>query len=422
MTIASPDFDDTTSQMPVAEPTTTPGATLEDRISTVGAALGAALNALIDAVPGDPSGPKEFAGRLGIDKVLASRLLKAARNRDPMAVAFLAPGPDPMRRVLRAAARQGVDAEVIQSATDAVRDFEQLIRRDVGDRIALDAMISFWLPEVRREFETRRKQAAFKAMSQLKGVMAETNLATVLLYPSADGVNLDIVWITGLLGLQRLRPGASVHCTSRRITEDGSPRRPVSLSGVPVDGLEGVRLDEFCSSPPPPLDVIPAGEVVHYRLGDTGYGPRSAVDLVFAEVNRAEMPRYVPREKKRKGYVFAEVGTPVKTLHFDVFVHKDVYPGSEPELLIYDTVLEGVADVNDRGRDIDRLDLVESIEPLGESSARFRAASIHAYTALLDHVRSKMGWETAPIRGYRCRIDYPIYGSQVTMAFDPPAK
>ena len=198
MTIADRDPDDTTSQMAVAEPTTTPGSSLEGRISTVGAALGVALNAVIDAVPGDPSGPQEFAGRLGIDKVLASRLLKAARNRDPMAVAFLAPGPDPMRRVLRAAARQGVDPEVIRSATDAVRDFEQLIRRDAGDRIALDAMISFWLPEARREFETRRKQAAFKAMSQLKGVMTETNLATVVLCPSADGVNLDIVWVTGL--------------------------------------------------------------------------------------------------------------------------------------------------------------------------------------------------------------------------------
>jgi len=161
---------------------------------------------------------------------------------------------------------------------------------------------------------------------------------------------------------------------------------------------------------------------VHYALGNTGYGPRSAVDLVFAEVNRAEMPRYVPSEKKRKGYVFAEVGTPAKKLHFDVFVHQDVYPGSDPELLIYDTVLEGVADVNDHGRDIDRLDLVESIEPLGQSAARFRAASIPAYTALLDLVRSKMGWETEPIRGYRCRIDYPIYGSQVAMTFDPPAK
>ncbi|MCI0629123.1 MAG: hypothetical protein L0Y44_00535, partial [Phycisphaerales bacterium] len=232
--------------------------------------------------------------------------------------------------------------------------------------------------------------------------------------------HIDILWISGLLGLQRLRPGAGVKLATRRIAGGDSPRRPLSLDGAPVDDLAGVRLNEFCSQPPPELDVSRAGEVVHYTLAGDAFGPKSAVDLLFAEVNLGEIPRFVPAGSNRKGYVFAEISTPAKSLHFDVLVHADVYPQSEPSLFIYDTVLDGVANVNDRCRDLDRLDFAESIQPLGAGAARIRSADIPRYAEMMNMVWSRLDWDPDAFRTYRCRIDYPIYGSQVVMAFDPP--
>ena len=156
-------------------------------------------------------------------------------------------------------------------------------------------------------------------------------------------------------------------------------------------------------------------------LSGEGYGPRAAADLVMAEVNLAEIPRYMPVEVGRKGNVFAEIGTPAKTLLFDVLVHESIYPGSEPSLLLYDTALDGVADVNDRSRDIDRLDLLlEQIQPLGRGAAALRLARIPRYVEMVRHAFSRLGWSDEEFRGYRCTIDYPVYGSQVVMAFDPP--
>jgi hypothetical protein len=257
-------------------------------------------------------------------------------------------------------------------------------------------------------------------MSQLKGAMARTSLATVMLSPSADGRHLDVVWISGMLGLQRLRPGAGVKFATRRFGGD-TPRQPTSLDGVPVNGLESVRLDEFCSTPLPQIVAQQVGDVVHYTLASNTFGPQSTVDLMFAEVNLAEMPRYVPRDSNRKGYVFAEISTPVKSLHFDVLVHADVYPRTDPELIIYDTVLDGVANVNDPQRDIDRLDLAESIQPLGMGTSKFRTADVPYYADMLGLVCRKLKWSGEKFRGYRCQIDYPIYGSQVAMAFVPPS-
>ncbi len=232
-----------------------------------------------------------------------------------------------------------------------------------------------------------------------------------------------------LLGLQRLRPGGRIKFATRRVpslaqnTDGEPPRRPQTLDGEPVDGFDGLRLDAFSSKPPVELEVHRGGDVVHYTLADHGFGPRSATDLVFAEVNRQELPRYVPAVEAagRKRHVFVEVNAPSKVLLFDVLVHEDLVT-SEPSLYIYDTAFEGIANVNDRARDIDRLDLLESIQPLGLGTHRFRAAEVPWYTELLGTICGKLGWDAYRFRGHRCRIDYPIYGSQVVVAFDAPTR
>ncbi|NUQ50997.1 MAG: hypothetical protein HUU27_13895, partial [Phycisphaerae bacterium] len=360
------------------------------------------------------------ARQLGIDKVLASRTLRAVAHRDPFAVLYAAPGPDPLRRLVRMLEKHGVEPAVVGEALAAVDELERVTRDEAGDRSALEALLSAWLPEARAEFELRRKQAAFRAISELRGVSVDTDLATVLLHPSSDGDHNDVVWLFGKLGLRRLRAGSSVKFATRRLTSSEPPRRPQTIGGASVSGFDGLRLSEFCSTPPPPLDVQQAGEVVHYTLGDIGVGPKSAVDLVFAEVNRAELPRWLPSDPGRKRHVFAEVATPTRLLIFDVLVATGVFPG-EPALHIYDTAFDGIANVNDPARDIDRLDTCESVQALGQGIAKCRAAELPRYVELLRQVCERLEWNPDGFRGYRCRIEYPLYGTQVVMAFDPPS-
>ena len=137
---------------------------------------------MIESVP-TRRGPIASAATLGVDKVLASRLLKALRQQEPIAIAHQVPGPEPLRCVLRSAIASGVAESVVDEAVLAVDAFERMIRETAGDRSSLDAIISGWLPDARLEFELRRKQAAFKAMSELKGVAGDTNYACSILRP-----------------------------------------------------------------------------------------------------------------------------------------------------------------------------------------------------------------------------------------------
>lgn len=405
--------------MRLPESPTPPGSHLESRVTEIGRDLSSRVGAVLDALPDAPHGPQALATVLGLDKVLTSRVLKAVRSPDPLSAVHRAPGPEPLRRLLRAAKRRGVPAPLVELGEAAVSDFESLIRTEAGDRSSLGAILSAWLPEARQEFELRRKQSAFKAMSQLKGVSASVDFSTVLLAPSDDGEHLDVVWVLGQYGVQRLRPGATVKFVTRRTELEHVERRPYDLSGSPIGDIDDVRLDDFCHAPPAPLVALRHGDVVQYTLGDSGFGPRSTVDVVLAEVNRREIRRYVPAEENRKSYVFAEVSTPVKLLVFDVLVHHDVYPGSDPELTVYDTQGTGWADPNDRTRDVDRFDVVESVRRIDASERR--VAEVPKQPALMTHVFESLAWDPDDFRAYRCRVEYPIYGSQLTLAFQPPS-
>lgn len=322
--------------------------------------------------------------------------------------------------MVRAISKAGVEPATTEAAFRAIERYERLIADDAGDRSSLDAILSAWVPEARQEFELRRKQSAFRAMSQLRGVQVDALMATVFLAPSANPERLDVVWVNGLFGLHRLRPGVGVKLATRRITQTDRDRSPRTLDGERVESLVGLMLNEFCSSPAPDLDVHRINDAVLYTLRDGGFGPLSATDIVFAEANRDEMSRYAKPDVRRKTFVFAEVSTPSKVLQFDALVHQDLFAGQEPSLRMYDTSLEGVADANDPTRDLDRLEMIESVKPLGVGVSRCRSADIRRYADLLRTVCSRIGWDSSSFRAFRCRVDYPIYGSQVMMTWDQP--
>lgn len=400
-----------------------PRSAIEGDILEVGTELLASIGDVVGSVSRPGTGPVATARLLDVDKVLMSRVLKALRAGDTIEGLSAMPGPEPLRRlVAQAAGKHVLRPGVAERACAAIERYEHLIKHTMGDRSRLDSLLSAWAPSARREFELRRKQAAFKALSQIKGAQADVNHATALLAPSSeDPERIDVVWVTGFLGLTRLRPGAPLNFASRRVQTPAVARQPLSLTGEPVHSGESMLIAEFCSRPTPRLSVSRVDQSVFYAVQDDALGAADAVDLVYGEINRAEIPRYVPAGSGRKGYFFAEVNVPCVVLQFDVLLHRDLYPEREPELIIYDTAFHGVASVNDRTRDVDRLDLIESVDSLG-APPRLRSADVPRYTELAELAARSAGFDLKDFRGCRTRIDYPLYGSQVTMAFGAEEK
>lgn len=391
------------------------GQELEQAVRACGCALADGFGRLLEALPGAPLGPQKLATLLGTTIVNTSRLLKATGCADPIAVIYHLPGPDPLRRLIQAAGKKGVESAIVADAQAAVARFDQLIADEGGDRGSFDAIVSAWLPAERSKFEARRRQSAFKALSELKGCSSGIELASLFVWPSTDAERLDVACVQGIYGLTRIRPDVRVKFGTRRLSHVDDPRICTNLDGVPAgDGLATVRLDAFCQAPPGPLDAHAYGKNVLYTLGDTGFGPRSAVDIILGEVNRSELARQ-PEPSQRR-FFFHIVATPARKVHFDLFVHAEYTPG-EPELIVYDTTGEGPANPNDRVRDVDCLEVSEGIEILEPGPDALRGTGVPRYAELIGTACEKLGLDVTKLRGYRVRMDHPLVGMQICLAF-----
>ncbi len=397
-------------------PTSAYGSDLERRVAEVGNDLGLTFNRLLDSLPGAPhTSPQRLATLLSQTIVMTSRLLKAISNSDPIAIAHYIPGPGPLRRLIGAAHKQGAPSGVANSAERAVDEFEKLIREEAGDRSSLGAIISAWLPEAQAEFKLRRKQSAFKAMSELRGASCEMNFSTIILSPSDEGQLVDIVSTQGMMGFHRMRPDGRARFSTRRMSNKDGERRPTNLNGTPVDGIDSVRLDQFCTRKPAHLDAHPCGHTVHYTLSGPDFGPKSSSDLVIAEVNMGEA---LPIGTSQRPYFFHTIDVPTRKVQFDLIVHRELFGGAEPELVLFDTGPSGIASVNDRTRDIDRITTDQRPQNLGAGLAKLRTTDIPNYTELIYHVFQNLKWEPSEFECYRFRSDFPVIGTQICLTYD----
>ena len=391
---------------------------VEARIVELGHELSRLFIRVLGSLPGAPHPPQALARTLGVNIVLASRVLKATQQRDPLAVVHSMPGPEPLRRILRSAEKKKVDPALIRETRAAVDRFAQVIGEEAGDRSALDAIISGWLPDAREKVELLARQSVFRGMSQLLGTASGMEHHAVVQYPSARTPGRgDQVAIGVTRGLRRLRPGLGVHYDTIH-----TPTAMLTVTGQPVEGVHDLLLEPFCSKPLPRLEVTRFGDRVQYTLKGEEVGLRSAVDLAHATYLPARKElTHAPGEPPRKVTFALGVSNPIQTLIFDLVLHEDIYPGQQPALHVYRAMPYGPVSPLDPSREVDRLNVLMSIQALGQGIGRFRAAENPDYTDMLRFVCEKRGWDGERLRGYRCRVECPIYSSEIVMAFDLPA-
>ncbi len=395
------------------------GFSITEKARVVGRELGDALMAVLRALPGKPTRPSMLSRELGLNRATSSKVLSSTAKRDPLALLHGIPGPEPLRSLLVAASAKGVPDSLIQPAARAIERFDHLILHDAGTRGTLDAAISSALPSVREKLELTSKYSIFKGMSQLKGVQAETWLGTAVLKPSSsDDQRHDLTWLTGAFGVQRLRSEVNISFSYRSYTGKEACSEEDEVS---ADSFSSVPMSKFCTNPPAPVLTQRKGEQIHYTLPGDSMGRLALSDMIVVDDHPAAMGRHARPEPNRRSSLFVEPAFPVTLVVFDLLLHKDAFAGIEPELVLYDTGTRGIANVNDRNRDVDLVHMQEELEFLGHGLASFQCEEVPRYNEMLAHMSKKLDWDLDNFRGYRVKIQYPVYGWQASIAFTPPA-
>lgn len=390
-------------------------------IKRVGKELCDAMRTLTAQVPAKSRSPQEFARALKVHRTLASRLLNAIRTDDPLAAISRMPRSEGLRIILQAA-KTAVPRDSHERAEAALREFEAIVNNELGGWDGFDAAIIDWLPEARERFELANKQLAFKGLANLMGVRADVQLDTVIYYPDAEGRRCDIVLLEGFVNLRRLRPSVRVPVAS--YTPNQPAPKPLEYLEEDMAGdPEGVRdplLRQFCSSPDLKLDRVQTGEMISFILPGNEIGANSSLDIFTAHVVRGGRPLYrIPGESSTRPYLSEGVNLPAKLALTNVLLHEDLWPG-DPQLMVYDMHLRGRATPGDPARELDRMDMMESLQPLGKGAARFRVSEMGRHVEMVQYVCHKLGWDGERLRGYRLRVQYPLMNAQYCIVFNLP--
>jgi hypothetical protein len=404
---------ESTRESPAAE------SAMRQRAAEIGAFLQQTIELLLaDLGRRGSTDQRSLQQAFDLSQSATSRLVSAVRQGDPLATLSLIPGPEALQQMLRGAAAAGAAPERLRAAEEAVARLRSFLDVEVGNRGTLDALLVDWVHEARGSFELRQKAAAFKAMSAIRGVQAETVMTTAIIHPSAEPGLCDSVGIDALLGCRRLRPSGVLRLTGVQMAAPEQVAPFTALDGRPLRTLQDLLLAEFSTLSAERIETARHGNQLELTVRELplGRGTERGDDLVCSQLFRGS-PRLKRGDGPPHAGAFGQAEPPCEHYVLDVLLHDEVWPGVVPELYIFDTVVRGLAHADDPSRNGDRLDLLEAVQAMGRGADSFRLPQFPRYVELVRHVCAQRDWDPARLRGFRCKVRYPIYGSQTALTF-----
>ncbi len=380
-------------------------------IARVGAELRRALTPVVTTLAGARPSPTRLSRAIGLDKSLASRLVRAIQAPTDTDLMHLVPSPAGLR-ILADLAGVVVAPEAIADLLRAAEAFAILVDETPGGRAAIDAAISESSSSVRQKREHIAKQASFKAMSFLLGHFCDVLSTALFLVPSDNGRTVDGIEVHRRLRLQRMRPSAPLALLSFSAPPEDVPEadtvrfEPVDTPR-PGDPSLGYLLPEFSSRPLTGLEVVHDSNVTTLVLpGDPALRMPSEITSAF-RIRNAWAREPGPGMQSIRGYV---LHVPSQQVVRDVFLAESLYADASPRVSF---VLPGPRVATHPPRDegarhFTQVDLAATIEQLPSGTRAYSVPGVADQPAAIRHVLERAGHARTRFRGWRCAITYPV--------------
>lgn len=375
------------------------------------------LRKLVELIPGRPGRTVEIARVLGVDKTLASKLRQAVGEIDPFSTAGRLPGRNGMEQLFSAAARLGVSESVVKEARAAYESYRTVVGKYARNEQELGSILCRVDPELQRTADLRARAAHHRASAHLFGGYAETLSLVQIARPNEqDPSQGDGVIIQAYFRFRRLRDMLPLVFESEGRDTAGEQGPYLTLDGRPlrIDRRETI-IRELCSQPVPESEIIRTGARLVHAYQGKGLPPNEAVDIVagYRVENVLRNSTSSEAGQDRLGFVLT---SPAKLLVWDVFVHREMWPGCVPQLKIFRDCIRSKS-INPLERWFDEVSHDESIVHLGPGAPSVHVAQCPRHTKLVDFAFAKTGWSRNEFAGYRLSIRYPVVEREIVLVF-----
>jgi len=388
---------------------------LRGQSEAVGRELATSLHNLLASLPQENWRPQALADVLSQTVLITGRLLRGVTNPDPLGALLQLPGPQPLRRCVASALRAGADEKCGKRALESITEFADLILKYSGGRAEFASILSTWVPESRREFEMRRRQSVFRAMTELKGAQEEVEVLAAVLTLSKDREGIDLTVIQGSLGVQRHRPGVLVEVGALEVDLEGV-EHAMRLRKRKGSGPFGLgALDKYCVNPPASVQVHKLGKRARFSLADEKFGADSTVDYWIAHHHPKGIELRDDSKVSGQPYFYSVVSFPCHKLVIDTLVHRDLISEDDPSLVVNWSIGEEPARPTQIERSLDLIETHERVSITGHGTQHLRLAEAPTYVALMRDLFGHLGYDSKEFRHARASIEYPLFGAQISL-------
>lgn len=381
------------------------------RIDMTGRELRRAIGTVLEAVAGPRPRPTRVAQAIGLDKSLASRLVRSVRATSDMDLMHFVPSPGGLH-IFADLARRYADPASIEHLRAAADRFAELLDAVPGGRASIDAEIAESSRVALEKREHIAKQASFKSMSFLLGHFCDVLTTSLFLVPSANGRRVDGIEVHRRLGLRRMRPSTPLALLSFW-GEARDAMKENAISFESVDGETGASnptgflLPEYSTQPLPDLDVVRDGEMTTLVLGANSAGQAPTQLTSAFRIRNAWALEPEARFQSLRGYV---LHTPCREVVRDVYIAESLYTDAAPQVSF---VLPGPRVAMrppraDGHRHFTEVDLTSSIVQLPLGPQPYDMPGVVNHAAVVRHVLERTGHGMTRFRGWRFAMTYPI--------------
>lgn len=377
----------------------------------VAAELRSHLTALLSQMVGTPARPVGLTRQYGIDKSLASRLVKATKSDSPEEFLHLVPSPTGLRMLL-VAARGRVEEALVAPVEASVDRFQGLLDATPGGRQGLDAKLGEGSAAIHVKREHMARQASFKAVSFLFGHYSETLATAIFIVPRADGVSTDMIEVHRRIGWHRVTPGTSMpllslHTFGSESDPDSGPHMTSIEGDARTQDARDFLMVESSSSPLPQLSVEREGQTTTFILpGDLSERPPERLTTAF-RVAKAQPVAIEATSLRIRSYM---LNTPCHRLIRDIYVADGLWPRAEPLVAFYlpgpSGATLGVPDP--QRRHYRQLNLTARVEALAAGAKGMAIPGVPDQAGALESVLARAGLAGLSFRGWRCEMAYPV--------------
>ena len=406
---------------------------LEVRLRSISAELcGALVQVLVEALGGadlatvSTMRPVQLTQQLGLNKSLASRVVRAIHEDDALRALRGIPTPQGLQLISAAAARHGSTEEALARLARVTADYSLLLAEFSGGRTDLEATLAGWLPELKAQAERDARRSIFRGMTTLQGIRASTIYNSVYLLPSRETPSrVDSLVVTLRQDVRRLQPGAEITIMRFLTDEKGDWRaRRRNLHGKAIGSdPKKILIPELCSHPIPDLELDSSEPgVIVLRIAPDGLDVNEFVTLGLGWRTSSDFHK-VADEETSFGSLLVGASTPVEAMVLDLFVHQDLeLPGPPFASVNRDRAPHGSSRRVPPPEDSDQRTSAPQVIDLDAHPSGLASQDVRSCKAIAENVCREAGVRPSDFAKYRTRIEFPLMTEKLSLWWPlPPA-